>query len=161
MWQEHLKDDYLPCVALSSLKTSDFDMVFFPGCHAPMYDLAQDNQMGKWVAEFWEKRGGIVGAVCHGPAAFVAVTLSDGSPFVKGHNVSCFTNKEEKEVDMESSVPFLLENRLRELGANIIAVEPWKSVATTCGRMVTGQNPASATPVGQSMVEAARKVTFK
>lgn len=98
--------------------------------------------------------GGVVGAVCHGPAALVDVKLADGSQLVAGRKVAIFTNAEEEEVQLTSVVPFLLETRLKEAGAIVVPGANFQENAVRDGRLVTGQNPASAKKAALLVVEA-------
>jgi putative intracellular protease/amidase len=98
--------------------------------------------------------GGVVAAVCHGPAALVGITLSDGRPLVEGKEVAAFTNAEEEAAGLTESVPFLLQARLEELGAKHTAAADFQPHVVADGRLVTGQNPASATGVARAVVAA-------
>lgn len=98
------------------------------------------------------KRGGVVAAVCHGPAALVNARLSDGASLVAGKEVSCFTDEEEAAVKLEKVVPFALESRLRERGARFVEAPNFERKVAVSGRLVTGQNPASAAGVAEAMV---------
>ncbi|WP_205881132.1 type 1 glutamine amidotransferase domain-containing protein [Leucobacter insecticola] len=105
--------------ALADVRAEDYDIVFFVGGHGTMWDFphsAEINRIGRTIYE----RGGIVSAVCHGPAALVGMTLSDGTPLVAGKRVSCFTNAEEAAVELTEIVPFLLASTLAEQGAEVI-----------------------------------------
>lgn len=139
--------------------TFETDIAFFPGGHGPMFDLATDATVGAWVAKFYEVRKGVVGAVCHGPAGLIPVKLSNNKPLVEGKTISCFTDNEESAAGLSASVPFPLETRLRQLGAQTTAVDLWKPIAVTSERVVTGQNPASGAPVGEALIAAA-KIAF-
>jgi putative intracellular protease/amidase len=90
--------------------------------------------------------------VCHGPAALVGITLSDGTPLVQGKEVSAFTNTEEEAAGLTDAVPFLLQSRLEELGAKHTGAADFEPHVVTDGRLVTGQNPASATGVAQAVL---------
>ena len=100
------------------------------------------------------ERGGVVAAVCHGPAALVNVRLSDGASLVAGNEVSSFTDEEEAAVKLEKVVPFALESRLREHGARFVEAPNFERKVAVSGRLVTGQNPASATGVAEAVVRA-------
>jgi len=97
--------------------------------------------------------GGVVAAVCHGPSALVDVRLSDGSYLVAGKEVAAFTNEEEEAVGLARVVPFLLESKLAEQGAIIRKAPKFQAMVAVAGRLVTGQNPASAKGVGEAMVK--------
>lgn len=128
---------------LSTLPTSGWAIVFFPGGHGPMFDLAASEESGKFVAEAYENNPTVVGAVCHGPAGLVPVYLSNKRHIVEGQMISCFTDREEEAVKLVEKMPFALETKLRQLGARTVSADLWKENAVTSGRIVTGQNPAS------------------
>jgi len=140
------------CEALdNSLRPDQIDperyrAIFFAGGHGTMWDFPDDLGLSS-VASSIYKRGGVVAAVCHGPAALVNVRIGDEF-LVAGKTVTCFTNEEETAVALADVVPFLLEDRLRERGATIIPAAPFRPQVVTSGRLVTGQNPASAEGVG-------------
>jgi putative intracellular protease/amidase len=130
--------------------------VYFAGGHGAMWDLPGDAGFARVTAAIYEA-GGVVGAVCHGPAALVDVRLSSGAYLVAGKTVSGFTNEEERAVKLERVVPFLLEDRLRERGARFAGAPLWLVQVVTTDRLVTGQNPASAAPVAEAMVRELAK----
>lgn len=119
-----------------------------------MFDLATDSTSHQVIREFWEA-GKVVSAVCHGPAALANVKLSDGSYLVNGSEVTGFTNSEEDAAGLSSVMPFLLETRLREHGGKFEKADDWAPyvVIGKEGRLITGQNPASATPIGKAILE--------
>ncbi|KAA3632607.1 MAG: type 1 glutamine amidotransferase domain-containing protein, partial [Calditrichaeota bacterium] len=102
------------------------------------------------------EKGGVIGAVCHGPAALTEVTLTGGSYLIDGKKFAAFTNEEETIAKLEDVVPFLLQDRLTERGGIFVSGEPWKENAVSDNRVITGQNPQSAHKVGQLIVEALR-----
>lgn len=134
------------------VRTSEYCAIFFAGGHGAMFDLPENLEIQKITAEIFENNG-VVGSVCHGAAGLVNVKLSDGSYLVKDHEVSCFTNEEEEAVGMERAVPFLLQTRLQERGGHHTSSPKFAAHVVKSGRLVTGQNPASAAGVGKSMVE--------
>lgn len=137
-------------------KADQFDAIFYPGGHGPMFDLPVDADSQKLIAEFATK-GKVVSAVCHGPAAFVNVKLPDGKHLLNGKTVTGFTNKEEEQVGLTKAVPFLLEDALRKVCGNFVAAdEPWAEKVVVDGKLITGQNPASAKGVGEAIVQAMR-----
>ena len=99
------------------------------------------------------EQGGVVSAVCHGPAALLGIRLDDGTPLVSGKRVTGFTNDEESAVGLSDVVPFLLEDALIGLGASFEAAPKWRSKIVVSERLVTGQNPASASGVAEAIVE--------
>lgn len=142
-------------IAAKDVDASRYDAIFFAGGHGAMWDLP-DNTDFAGVARSIYERGGAVAAVCHGPAALVNVTLSDGSYLVAGKRVSAFTNEEEDQVKLSSVVPFLLADKLTERGARHDAVAPWQKHVVVSERLVTGQNPASSAGVARAVVELLR-----
>lgn len=132
-----------------------YDAVLFAGGHGTMWDFPNDPDLAAVAREIYET-GGVVSAVCHGPAALVGITLSDGQPLVSGKQVAAFTDDEEQAVGLTEHVPFLLQSRLEELGAKHSAAPNFQSHVVTDGRLVTGQNPASATGVAEAVLEALR-----
>lgn len=134
------------------VKPEDFKALFFAGGHGPMFDLPEAEDIAKLAAKIYEQ-GGILGAVCHGTVGFVRVKSSNGEPLIKGKKVTSFTNAEEDAVALSSEMPFMLETKLKELGAIFVGVDNWACNVQVCDRLVTGQNPASATSVGEEMVK--------
>jgi putative intracellular protease/amidase len=134
---------------------ADYDAVLFAGGHGTMWDFADDPGIARVAREVYEA-GGVVAAVCHGPAALVGVRLRDGRPLVEGREVAAFTNEEEAAAGLTDVVPFLLQTRLEELGAKHTAAPTFTSHVVTDERLVTGQNPASATGVAEAVVAALR-----
>lgn len=139
--------------ALEEIWKDGFAGVFVPGGHGAMFDMP-DNPLVAGVLERTWAQGGVVSAVCHGPAALVGVRDESGQPLVRGRKVSCFTNEEEKEVGLEQVMPFLLESRLRELGAEIHNGAEFEAQVVTDGRLITGQNPPSSRVTAQAVVAA-------
>lgn len=137
---------------LSKIHAADYDAVFYPGGHGPMWDLAEDEHNAKLLIDFFEQEKPI-GAVCHGPAALLkAATLNP--ELLKGKKVTAFSNLEEKGVGLYDDVPFKLEDRLKELGADYVsATIPFTSKVVSEGQLITGQNPASADRVAQALIE--------
>lgn len=143
---------------LVGLRAEDHAAVFFAGGHGAVWDFPGNAALQKLAVAIYE-RGGAVGAVCHGPAALVNLKLADGSPLVKGRNVAAFTNAEEEAVKLTAVVPFLLEDALAAAGARIVPADNFRENAVRDGRLVTGQNPASATLSARLLIEALSTVT--
>lgn len=131
---------------------NDYCAIYFAGGHGAMFDFPENINLQKLAADVYENNG-VVGAVCHGVAGLVNVRLSNGQHLVRGHEASCFTNEEEESVGFERAVPFLLQSRLQEVGAQITTGPNFSGHVVKSGRLVTGQNPASALGVGQGIVE--------
>ncbi|MGL4235803.1 type 1 glutamine amidotransferase domain-containing protein [Tabrizicola sp.] len=140
-------------VALEDLKAEDFDAVFLPGGHGTMWDFPGNPVLARLLGTLHAK-GGVVAAVCHGPAGLVDVRRPDGTPLVKGLRVNSFTNAEEDAISLSTTMPFMLESRLRDLGGRFEAGEKWTSKAVSDDRVVTGQNPMSAKAVADLMLAA-------
>ena len=132
---------------------ADYDAIFYAGGHGTMWDFPDDTRLAALARDVYEA-GGVVGAVCHGPAGLVNVTLSDGTGLVEGKRVSSFTNTEEAAVGLTDVVPFLLQSRLEERGAKHSGGPDFGAYVVRDGRLVTGQNPASATGVGEAVLAA-------
>ena len=145
---------------VSELNAKDFDAVYLPGGHGTMWDMPENDALIRLVTEVYEK-GGVVGAVCHGPAGLVGVRLDNGEPLVKGRTVNCFTDEEEKKAEKDKIVPFLLESELRNLGARFEKSPPFEKKVVRDGRLVTGQNPASAEGVAHGMLMALHSLKSK
>lgn len=128
----------------------EYAAVFFAGGHGTMWDFPDNEKLADIAREIYEN-GGIVSAVCHGPAALVNVRLSDGTYLVAGKRINAFTDAEEAAVRMDKVVPFLLESKLVERGAIFEKSDLWHSHVTVDRRLVTGQNPQSATGVGEAV----------
>lgn len=137
---------------LSDLDPSNYAAVFFVGGHGTMWDFPDDAAVQRFARELFEA-GSPVGAVCHGPAALVNVKLSDGTYLVAGKKVSCFTNNEEERVGLTKVVPFLLATKFEERGAKHLPAADFAEQVVVSGKLVTGQNPASAAGVADKMVE--------
>ncbi|ORA35901.1 type 1 glutamine amidotransferase domain-containing protein [Mycobacterium aquaticum] len=139
---------------LSEVDVLDYDAVFFPGGLGPMVDITGNPEVQSVVINAWNA-GMIVGAVCHGPSAFLGVTLDDGAPLVRGRKLTSFSAAEEEGYAADD-VPFDLEKALREEGALYEATDPWQPKVVVDGRLITGQNPQSGTVVGEALADAIR-----
>lgn len=137
----------------AEVDTADYDAVLFAGGHGTMWDFPDDPDLAEVARQVYET-GGVVAAVCHGPAALVGVRMSDGTPLVEGKQVSAFTNAEEAAAGLTDVVPFLLQTRLTALGAEHSGGANFEAYIVTDGRLVTGQNPASANGVAKAMITA-------
>ena len=136
---------------LSEVKAEEFDTVFYPGGHGPMWDLAESQDSIALIESFYNS-GKFVAFVCHAPGVLRHVTY-EGEPLVKGKHVTGFTNGEEEEVGLTKVVPFLVEDELLRLGAIFEKVRNWQPFAISDGRLVTGQNPASGTSTAQTLLK--------
>lgn len=136
---------------LSEVRSEDFDAVFYPGGHGPMWDLVDNPESIKLIESFYNA-GKPVAAVCHAPAVLHRVTYQ-GVPIVKGKRVTGFANSEEEEVQLTNVVPFLVEDELKRLGGLYEQKPNWESFAVTDGRLITGQNPASSTAGARALLK--------
>jgi putative intracellular protease/amidase len=140
---------------LSDVSADDFDAVFYPGGHGPMWDMP-DNKISIALIEAFVKADKPIGAVCHAPAAIVNVRGKDGEYLVKSKHVTGFTNAEEEAVGLSNVVPFLLEDRLKERGGLYSKGADWAPYVQVDGKLVTGQNPASSRPAAQELLKLLR-----
>ncbi|WP_243298608.1 type 1 glutamine amidotransferase domain-containing protein [Bacillus litorisediminis] len=130
-----------------------YDAVFLPGGHGTMFDFPNSETL-QYVLQQFAEANRVIGAVCHGPAGLVNVTYNDGTPFVKGKKVTAFTDDEEREMQLDIHMPFLLESKLREKGAIFEGKEKWTDHSIRDGNLVTGQNPQSSKSTAEKVVEA-------
>jgi len=137
---------------LSDISADDYDAVFYPGGHGPLWDLAEDRNSISLI-EVMYAAGKTVAAVCHAPAVFRHTEAPDGSPLVEGKSVTGFSNSEEATVELTDIVPFLLEDELQMIGANYSKSSDWHPYVVTDGNLITGQNPASSEAVAQAVLE--------
>ena len=135
---------------LDDIDPARYSAIFFAGGHGAMWDFPTSAAVARVTREIYE-HGGVVAAVCHGPAALVNVKLSDGRWLVDGKHVSAFTDNEERAVKLADTVPFLLASKLTERGAHHEAAPDWTAKVVIDGRLVTGQNPQSASGVGAAL----------
>jgi len=136
---------------LSDISPGDYDAVFYPGGHGPLWDLTEDRNSISLIEEMYAA-GKTVAAVCHAPAVFRHTEAPDGSPLVEGKSVTGFSNSEEAAVELTDIVPFLLEDELQVIGANYSKSSDWHPYVVTDGNLVTGQNPASSEGVAQALL---------
>jgi putative intracellular protease/amidase len=137
-------------VRLADVKAEDFDTVFYPGGHGPMWDLAEDPVSIALLESFYNS-GKPIALVCHSPGVLRHVKYK-GEPLVKGKHVTGFTNGEEEEMKLTHVVPFLVEDELLRLGAIFEKKADWQPFSITDGRVITGQNPASSTGTAQALL---------
>lgn len=130
-------------VPVSSVRHEDFDGLFFPGGHGPLWDLAEDAATIELIEKF-HAAGKPVAAVCHGPAVFRHPKDTEGKPLVNGKKVTGFSNSEEAAVQLTDVVPFLVEEMLKENGGTYQSGDDWQSFVVEDGGIITGQNPASS-----------------
>ena len=136
---------------LDAVRAEDFDAVFYPGGHGPLWDLAED-AASRALIEALAAAGKPVAAVCHAPAVFRHVRGQDGRPLVSGRRVTGFSNTEEAAVELTAVVPFLVEDMLKANGAEYTRAADWQEHVVTYGRLVTGQNPASSEATARALL---------
>ena len=136
---------------LSQIKEADYDAVFYPGGHGPLWDLAEDKDSIALIESFYNNNK-IVSAVCHAPAIFKHTKRKDGQPLVDGKKVTGFSNSEEEAVGLTSVVPFLVEDMLKRNGGLYSNVDDWNTYAVEDGLLITGQNPASSELVAEKLL---------
>lgn len=142
-------------VKLETINPADFDTVFYPGGHGPLWDLAESETSIRLIETF-ERAGKPIGFVCHAPGVLRHVKAADGAPLVQGRRVTGFTNGEEAAVELTDVVPFLIEDEFQKLGAHYEKGPDWAPFFVTDGKLITGQNPASSEAVAKALIEQLR-----
>ncbi|MCG8155433.1 type 1 glutamine amidotransferase domain-containing protein [Brenneria goodwinii] len=137
---------------LSDVRESDFDAVFYPGGHGPLWDLAEDAASIALIEAF-DRAGKPFGLVCHAPGALRRVRAADGQPLVKGRKVTGFSNSEEEVVQLSKVVPFLIEDEFKRQGGLYEKGADWQPHIVTDGHLITGQNPASSAAVAEAIIK--------
>lgn len=145
-------------VPLSEVSERDFDAVFYPGGHGPLWDLAEDAHSIALIEAFL-RAGKPVSAVCHAPAVFRHTHTPDGKPLVAGKRVTGFSNSEEAAVGLTEVVPFLVEDMLKSRGGRYEQSADWQPFCVRDGLLITGQNPASSEPVARALLDALTPAT--
>ena len=138
-------------VPINTVDFASFDALVLPGGHGPIIDLYKNEDLAKIIENFNERHK-LIAAICHGPAGLILAKDDNGFSILKDKNVTSFTNKEEHIVKMDEFMPFLLETKLKELGANFIEEKPWSEHVEICGNIITGQNQKSATLIAESII---------
>lgn len=138
-------------VRLSTVSAADFDTVFYPGGHGPLWDLAEDADSVRLI-ESTVRAGKPIALVCHAPGVLRHATGEDGSPLVRGRRVTGFSDSEEAGVQLTEVVPFLVEDELRRLGGAYSKGEDWGPYVVEDGLLITGQNPASSAPAADALI---------
>jgi putative intracellular protease/amidase len=150
-WNDaHFREQVSHTQPLGEVNPADYSAIFFAGGHGTMWDFPESPDIQRITRTIYENNGA-VGAVCHGPSALLNVTLSDGRYLVAGKRVSAFTDSEERAVQLEGVVPFLLASELEKRGAAHLPAADWNRQVVVDGHLVTGQNPQSATAVGEAL----------
>lgn len=141
---------------LSEVNADEFDAVFYPGGHGPLWDLTNNEESIRLIENF-AKQKKPVAAVCHAPAVLTKARNANGEPLVKGKKVTGFTNSEEEAVKLSEVVPFLVEDELQELGGIYSKVDDWQPHVVRDGLLITGQNPASSEGVAEELLHLLKK----
>src|SRR5690606_30387082 len=140
-------------IPIERVCATDYMAVYFPGGHGAMWDFPDNPHIQRITADVHD-RGGVIAAICHGPAALVNVKNAEGIHLVEGKRMAAFTDAEERAVRRENIVPFLLESKLKERGAQVLAAADFSDNVVIDRRLVTGRNPASARRLGEAIREA-------
>lgn len=145
--------------SLDDVRDQHFDAIYLTGGHGTMFDFPESTSLAEWVTRI-DREGGIVSAVCHGPAGLLSALNVDGQPFLSGRKVTGFSWPEEKLAQRADAVPFRLDEQLKARGAKYTkALRPMASKVVVDGRLVTGQNPTSASGVGEAVVKLLSKTS--
>ncbi|CAF1096687.1 unnamed protein product [Rotaria magnacalcarata] len=151
------KHGYENTQKLTDVNVNDYVALVYVGGHGPCFDLPEDKTNVKLAEEFW-KQGKIISAVCHGPAALVNVKDENGKSIFSGRKATSFSNEEEEQIKLTDAIPFLVETRLKELGAHYEKNDkPWGAYVTVDGQLILGANPASAHDFGVAILNALAK----
>ncbi|CAH6848664.1 NonF-related protein [Vibrio chagasii] len=139
-------------IPVSQINADSYDAIFYPGGFGLLSDLAANDQFASIAAKHYED-GGVVAAVCHGPAALLPIVLNNGETLLSSKSVTGFTREEEIDFGTINDIPFLLEESLARGAARFNKVQPWQELVIVDERVITGQNPTSAHAVGVAIVE--------
>lgn len=138
-------------LALDKVNHDDYDAIFYPGGHGPLWDLSEDKNSVALIENFYNQNKPVA-AVCHAPVVLKDAKLKNGEPLVKGKKTTSFTNSEEKAMALDTIVPFLVEDELKNNGAIFSNADNWQSYAVEEGHLITGQNPASSIAVAKLLL---------
>ncbi|MRX27864.1 type 1 glutamine amidotransferase domain-containing protein [Kangiella sp. HZ709] len=145
---------------LSEIDINDFDGIFYPGGHGPLWDLAEDKNSIALIEAAYEAEK-VISAVCHAPAVFKNTKSASGEPLIKGKTVTGFSNTEEEAVQLTNIVPFLVEDMITENGAHYSKDEDWHPHCVVDGLLITGQNPASSEAVAQAVLKKLSSINIQ
>ncbi|MFI0424942.1 type 1 glutamine amidotransferase domain-containing protein [Spongiactinospora sp. 9N601] len=154
---EEAKAALADTVRLDSVSADDFDTVFYPGGHGPLWDLAEDADSTRLI-ETTLRSGKPLALVCHAPGVLRHAVKADGAPLVQGRRVTGFTNSEEAAVQLTNVVPFLVEDELVRLGGVFSKAGDWEPYVLQDGLLITGQNPASSGPAADALLKLVNEV---
>ena len=147
-----LQEKLAHTLKLTDVKVEDYDAVFYPGGHGPLWDLANDVNSIALIESFYNHKKPIA-FVCHAPGVLIKTKLPNGEPLVKGKEVTGFSNSEEEAVQLTKVVPFLLEDEFKKLGANYSKGPDWGSYVKVDGLLITGQNPGSSEAAAKELIK--------
>ncbi|WP_086792989.1 type 1 glutamine amidotransferase domain-containing protein [Streptomyces thermovulgaris] len=150
---ESIEADLASPLDLAAVRAADYDALYLPGGHAPMTDLAGNPELGALLAEA-DERGTVIAALCHGVAALLSAERADGTFLFAGRSLTSFTNDEERQGGLGDAVPWLVETRLAERGADLKTGAPWSDTVIVDGNLITGQNPQSSVTTAQQVLAA-------
>ena len=153
---EPLKKKLAHTIKLSEVNAADYDAVFYPGGHGPLWDLVKDTNSIALIEAF-QQQGKPMALVCHAPCALLNVKLPSGDPLLKGKNVTGFSDTEEAAVKLTKVVPFLLEDELKKAGGHYSKGSDWGVYVQTDGLLITGQNPASSSEAAKALLKLLKK----
>jgi putative intracellular protease/amidase len=153
---EPLKQKLAHTLKLSDVKASDFDAVFYPGGHGPLWDLVKDTNSIA-LFEAFQRQGKPMALVCHAPCALLNVKLANGDTMIKGKHVTGSSDTEEAAVKLTKVVPFLLEDELKKAGGHYSKGPDWGVYVQTTGLLITGQNPASSAEAAKALLKLLKK----
>lgn len=139
--------------SIKTINTEKYAAAFIPGGHGAMFDMPENEHLSNILSTMWQQNK-VIAAICHGPAALVNVVDANGKPIVKGRSIATFSNAEEDELGLRDVMPFMLETKLRSLGATIKRDDKFQPYSVTDGNLITGQNPASSAEVAQRIIDA-------
>ena len=148
---ENFQNSMNNTLPISQVNIEDYDAIFYPGGFGLLSDLSSNEDVAMLSAKHYES-GGILSAVCHGPAALLPITLSNGEKLLANKSVTGFTREEEIDYGTIDDIPFLMEEALTRNAARYSKVQPWGVFVIEDERVITGQNPASAQAVGEAVV---------
>jgi len=143
-------------VKLSQVDYKQYIAIIVPGGHGPLFDLSSNPCLAK-ILEYFNSHNLIIGTICHGAAGLISAKTAEGKPLVAGRKITGFTNKEEKIVELDKIVPFALETKLKELGANYTSEAPWSSYVVIDDNLITGQNPQSSQEFANIIIKSLKK----
>lgn len=149
---EELKKMLAHTIVLSEISANEFDAVFYPGGHGPLWDLTTDQDSINLIQDFWKAKKPVA-AVCHAPAVLLNVLDEEGNPLIRNKKVTGFTNTEEEAVKLTAIVPFLLEDELKNKGGIYSKKGDFQSYVVTDGLLITGQNPTSSKAAAEKLLE--------